>query len=140
LAQEQFGTDTAIYNKLAYNSRGQLAEIKVVPRPNDNSWNRGKFVNWYTDQCGGAACNAANNNGNLLRQETFIPNNEQNTSSTSWYESYGYDSLNRLQSVKEFHAANTQNFPSTGRTVSLSLQIRKSGFLDLSKVGRDARL
>src|SRR5207245_5615456 len=28
ITQEQFGTQTAIYNKLFYNSRGQLAEIR----------------------------------------------------------------------------------------------------------------
>jgi len=102
IAQEQFGTDTAIYNKLAYNSRGQLAEIKESTAPNDSSWNRGKFVNWYSLGCGGAACNATDNNGNLRKQETLIPNNEQNTSSTSWYQQYDYDSLNRLQRVHEY--------------------------------------
>ncbi|MGH9874926.1 MAG: hypothetical protein ACRD9S_20925, partial [Pyrinomonadaceae bacterium] len=102
IAQEQFGTDTAIYNKLAYNSRGQLAEIKESTTPNDSSWNRGKFINWYSDLCGGAGCNNTNNNGNLRKQETLIPNNEQNTSSTSWNEQYDYDSLNRLQRVHEY--------------------------------------
>jgi len=29
MAQEQLGTDATIYNKLAYNSRGQLAAIKA---------------------------------------------------------------------------------------------------------------
>jgi RHS repeat-associated protein len=42
------------------------------------------------------------NNGNLRKQETLIPNNEQNTSSTSWYQQYEYDSLNRLQRVHEY--------------------------------------
>lgn len=28
MSKEKFGTDTAIYNKLFYNSRGQLAEIR----------------------------------------------------------------------------------------------------------------
>src|SRR4029077_4732703 len=106
IAQEQFGTDTAIYNKLAYNSRGQLAEIKESTTPNDSSWNRGKFVNWYSLECGvnvsSVDCNAADNNGNLRKQETLIPNNEQNTSSTSWYEEFDYDSLNRLQRVHEY--------------------------------------
>ena len=35
----------------------------------------------------------------------FIPNNEQNTSSVSWYQQYEYDSLNRLTEVHE-HASN----------------------------------
>ena len=29
MAKEQFGTDTPLYNKSFYNSRGQLAEIRV---------------------------------------------------------------------------------------------------------------
>src|SRR5258705_13266686 len=111
IAQEQFGTDTAIYNKLAYNSRGQLAEIKESTTPNDSSWNRGKFINWYSLQCGvnvsSVDCNAADNNGNLRKQETFIPNNEQNTSSTSWYQQYEYDSLNRLTQAHEYASNNT---------------------------------
>jgi RHS repeat-associated protein len=105
LSQEQFGTDTAIYNKLAYNSRGQLAEIKTSTVPNDSSWNRGKFVNWYSLQCGGASCNGPDNNGNLRKQEVSIPLNEQNTNSTSWYQQYEYDSLNRLTEVHE-HSSN----------------------------------
>lgn len=102
LSQEQFGTDTAIYNKLAYNSRGQLAEIKASTAPNDSSWNRGKFINWYSVQCGGANCDASNNNGNLRKQETAIPNNEQNTNPTSWYQEFNYDQLNRLERVHEY--------------------------------------
>jgi RHS repeat-associated protein len=108
MAQEQLGTDTAIYNKLAYNSRGQLAEIKESTTPNDSSWNRGKFINWYSLQCGSVSspdCNAVDNNGNLRKQETLIPNNELNTSYTSWSQQYEYDSLNRLTEVHE-HATN----------------------------------
>jgi RHS repeat-associated protein len=108
MTKEKFGTDTAIYNKLYYNSRGQLAEVRETTSdggPGDISWNRGKFVNWYSLQCGGLSCNAADNNGNLRRQETFVPNNEQNTSSTSWYQQYEYDSLNRLTETHE-HASN----------------------------------
>src|SRR6266545_3180699 len=103
MVQEQFGTDAAVYNKLAYNSRGQLAEIKESTMANDSSWNRGKFINWYSLQCGGAACNNSDNNGNLRKQETFVPNSDG--SSTSWYQQYEYDSLNRLTEVHE-HASN----------------------------------
>ncbi len=104
LTQEQFGTQTAIFNQLAYNTRGQLAEILVGSGTSGNAgWNRGKFVNWYSLTCGGASCNATDNNGNLMRQETYIPNNEQNTSATSWFQQYDYDSLNRLTKVREFN-------------------------------------
>ena len=38
MTKEKFGTDTALYNKLFYNSRGQLAEIRegtTYTGPND---------------------------------------------------------------------------------------------------------
>lgn len=47
LSQEQLGTTTPIYNKLFYNSRGQLAEIREGLTPNDTSWQRGAIINFY---------------------------------------------------------------------------------------------
>ena len=44
LVKEQFGTTTPIYNKLFYNSRGQLAEIRAstsYTSPTDHDANRG---------------------------------------------------------------------------------------------------
>jgi RHS repeat-associated protein len=38
----------------------------------------------------------------------FIPNNDQNTNPTSWYQQYGYDALNRLTQVHEY-TGNTAN-------------------------------
>src|SRR5205807_1672104 len=107
MAQEQFGTTTPIYSKLSYNSRQQLSEIRESTVANDDSWNRGKILNQYSLQCSGAACNATDNNGNLRKQEVYVPNNEQNTSSISWYQQYDYDSLNRLQRAHEY-TGNTQ--------------------------------
>jgi hypothetical protein len=53
--------------------------------------------------CGGSNSTTAmtDNNGNLKKQETYIPNNEQNTSSISWWQRYDYDNLNRLTKVTE---------------------------------------
>src|SRR5205085_1993025 len=48
LAKEKFGTSAAIYNKLFYNSRGQLAEIRESTSytgPTDTNWNRGAIIN-----------------------------------------------------------------------------------------------
>ncbi len=102
LKQEQFGTATPVYNKLFYNSRLQLAEILTSTTANDSSWNRGKILNQYSLQCSGAACNASDNNGNLRKQEMFIPANDQVSSYSSWYQQYDYDALNRLQRVHEY--------------------------------------
>ena len=71
MKQEQFGTDTAVYNKLFYNSRGQLAEIRVSTTPNDTSWNRGAIINHYSDNCWGMCSGSSmpDNNGNLKNQD-----------------------------------------------------------------------
>jgi len=92
----QFGTTTAVYNKLAYNSRSQLAEIRVSTSYTDSSdttWNRGKIINDY---------GSTDNNGNLKQQTVYVPLNDANTSSTSWYQQYGYDALNRVTQVHEY--------------------------------------
>ena len=110
VAKEQFGTTTPIYNKLFYNSRGQMSEIRESTSytgPADTNFNRGALINDYSLQCGGASCNATDNNGNLRKQTVSIPNNDQNTNPTSWYEQYDYDPLNRLQRVHEY-TGNTQ--------------------------------
>jgi RHS repeat-associated protein len=101
MTQEQFGTNTAVYNKLAYNSRLQLAEI-LVSTTTGNTWNRGKILNQYSLQCSGASCNATDNSGNLRKQENYIPADDQVSSSTSWYQQYDYDQLNRLKRVHEY--------------------------------------
>ena len=102
LTQEQFATTVPVYNKLFYNSRQQLAEILVSTTGGDTSWNRGRILNQYSLQCSGAGCIAPDNNGNLRKQEVYIPADEQISSYTSWYQQYEYDDLNRLQRVNEY--------------------------------------
>ncbi|MCU1268639.1 MAG: hypothetical protein JWM21_4957 [Acidobacteria bacterium] len=104
LAQEKFGTDTPVYNKLFYNSRGQLAEIRESTSPNNTSWNRGAIINNYSNLCWGmcAGQSMSDNNGNLKRQDTYIPNNDQVTSYATWADAFSYDDLNRLTQVHEY--------------------------------------
>jgi YD repeat-containing protein len=102
LQQEQFGTTAAVYNKLFYNSRLQLAEIRTGTAASD--WNRGKIINDYSLQCSGSGCNASDNNGNLRKQQVYIPGDEQASTWTTWYQQYDYDSLNRLKRVHEYTA------------------------------------
>ena len=102
LEQEQFGTQPHVYHKLFYNSRLQLSEIRVGTTPTDTSWNRGAIINQYSNQCWGAACNGTDNNGNLKKQEVYVPHNDQVSSYTSWYQQYDYDNLNRLLRVHEY--------------------------------------
>jgi RHS repeat-associated protein len=100
LSKERFGTTTAVYNKLFYNIRGQLAEIRESTSytgPTDTTWDRGAIINHYSNDsgCSGASCSASDNNGNLMRQEIKIPNSD------TFNQFYEYDSLNRLQSARE---------------------------------------
>jgi RHS repeat-associated protein len=109
LAQEKFGTDTPIYNKLFYNTRGQLSEIRESTSPNNTSWNRGAIINNYSNQCWGmcAGQSMTDNNGNLKRQDIYIPNNDQVSSYVTWADGYTYDDLNRLKQMHEY-ASNSQ--------------------------------
>ncbi len=110
MTKEQFGTDTAIYNKLFYNSRGQLAEIRESTSytgATDTTWNRGAIINHYSNGCWGM-CGGSNSttpmtedNCNLKKQEVYIPSDDQVSSYTTWWQGYDYDSLNRLQRVHE---------------------------------------
>jgi len=102
MTKEQFGTNTAVYNKLFYNSRGQLAEIRASTSyngPTDYSADRGAIVNYYSTNCTTAICSGQSmpdNSGNLRKQEIHIP------SQTMRYQEYDYDSLNRLKRVHEY--------------------------------------
>ena len=98
MTKEQFGTTTAIYNKLYYNSRGQLGEIREGTSPNDTGAERGSIINYYSNNygCWGASCNAPDNNGNLMKQEIDVPGS--GGFAVQWF---SYDALNRLQSANE---------------------------------------
>jgi RHS repeat-associated protein len=122
MTQEQFGTDTAIYNKLFYNSRGQLSEIRESTTGNDTSWNRGAIINHYSDNCWGMCYDGSSqnpsqgmpdNNGNLKKQDNYVPDNEQVTSYHTFTDSYAYDSLNRLQTVTETNYVSSTNQTTT---------------------------
>jgi RHS repeat-associated protein len=110
LAKEEFGTDTPIFNKLLYNARGQLAEIRESTSytdPDDTSWDRGAIINHYSNgyDCWGAHCNAPDNNGNLMKQEVYIPTDAEGNYAMRWQQ-YEYDSLNRLSWVREISGEN----------------------------------
>ena len=107
LVKEQFGTNTPVYNKLFYNSRGQLAEIRASTSytgPTDYDANRGAIVNSYSDACTGlcSGSSMADNNGNLKKQDIEIP------SQSTRQQQYAYDSLNRLTSARELISGTEQ--------------------------------
>jgi RHS repeat-associated protein len=122
MTKEQFGTDTPIFNKLWYNVRGQLSEIRdstTYTSPDDTSWNRGAIVNHYSGQCWGM-CGGSNsttpmtdNNGDLKKQDYWIPGDEQVSNyyvNTNWY---FYDGLSRLEHVTETNYTSTTNQSAT---------------------------
>ena len=97
IQQEQFGTQTPLYDKRHYNVRGQLYDTRLSTYSLQGSewdWDRGALVNYYSSNYswGGSG---TDNNGNVVRQETYVPG-------SSWFQqNYSYDSLNRLKSVTE---------------------------------------
>jgi RHS repeat-associated protein len=100
MVKEEFGTTTPVYNKLFYNSRGQLAEIRASSSytgPTDTTWDRGAIVNSYSNSCTGVCSGSSmsDNNGNLLKQQIYIPGH------TMRWQQYDYDSLNRLNWARE---------------------------------------
>ncbi|HKY29698.1 MAG TPA: PA14 domain-containing protein, partial [Pyrinomonadaceae bacterium] len=102
MAKEKFGTDTPLYNKSFYNSRGQLSEIRVgttYTGVTDGGWQRGAIINHYSAQCWGA-CNGTDNNGNVKSQDHWIPNASGGVQAI-FTQSYSYDNLNRLLRANE---------------------------------------
>jgi RHS repeat-associated protein len=100
LVKEQFGTATPVFNKLFYNSRSQLAELRASTSytgPTDYDANRGAIVNDYSDQCSGICSGASmpDNNGNLKKQQIQVATVQTKL------QQYEYDSLNRLKSARE---------------------------------------
>lgn len=106
LAKEQFGTAITLYNKLFYNNRGQLAEVRVgttYTGPTDTGSQRGAIINHYSAQCAGACLPTStmtDNNGNVRQQDHWIPNSN-GTMQAQYVQNYDYDALNRLKRVSE---------------------------------------
>ena len=104
--QEQFGTATPVYHKRYFNNSGQISEIRDGTTPNDTGWNRGAIINHYSHQSW--AGTGTDNNGNLRKQDVYIPNDDavSGYSLTTFF--YDYDSLNRLDLAREVvNGANT---------------------------------
>jgi len=100
ITKEQFGTQTAVYNKSHYNVRGQLYDVRASSVDAEWSGELGALVNYYSTnwQHGGSG---TDNNGNVLMSQTII---------NSYYmeDRYSYDALNRLTVVNEYQNGATQ--------------------------------
>jgi hypothetical protein len=71
LTKEAFGTQNAVYNKLHYNVRGQLYDVRASNVDAEWSGELGAPVNYYSTnwQQGGSG---TDNNGNVLMSQTII--------------------------------------------------------------------
>jgi hypothetical protein len=97
--------DTPIYNKLQYNVRGQLWDIRVSTGTDVNgTWNRGALQFFY-DQTYSFGGSGADNNGNVLAAKHYRPLDEQSSTWAISTDYYGYDALNRLTSASEYYIA-----------------------------------
>jgi RHS repeat-associated protein len=100
--REQFGTNTGLFNKRHYNIRGQLYDMRLSTVNDDSNWNRGAIINYYNFQNFGFGTSGSDNNGNLLIQQHWIPNDDQISGYTVHQQNYSYDSLNRIGWMAEY--------------------------------------
>jgi YD repeat-containing protein len=101
MTKEQFGTTTPLYNKLQYNVRGQLWDIRVGTDVN-GTWNRGAVQLFY-DQTYSFGGSGTDNNGNVLATKTYRPMDDQSSTRSISTDYHTYDALNRLKSLTENH-------------------------------------
>jgi hypothetical protein len=127
LIRKRFGTSAPLYHRRHYNSRGQLFDVRLGtdgaaindgPNPaqwTGASWNRGALRMFFSSnliECAWPAVASQQNNGNLYRQDHFVPTAlEGDGNVTGWVMSadyYCYDSLNRVAQTAE------ETYTSTG--------------------------
>ena len=107
VTQELFGTQTPLYHKLQYNIRGQLWDVRVSTGSDPGgSLNRGGLQFFY-DSSLGYGTSGPDNNGNVLFANTYILTDDPNVWAIT-RQRYDYDTLNRLNWVKEYFISNSQ--------------------------------
>jgi YD repeat-containing protein len=106
ITREQFGTNTPLYHKRHYNTRGQLYDVRLSSAVDEWAWNRGALVAYYDNAYSwsnsGNAPTGADNNGNVRRAQSWVPGDEAVTTYALSDDYYDYDALNRLKSVNEY--------------------------------------
>jgi RHS repeat-associated protein len=102
LRREQFGTDIPLYHKERRNVRGQTYDMRLSTVNDTENWNRGAIVNYYSFQPYGFGTSGPDNNGNLLVQQHWVPNDDAISGYSFMQQNYGYDALNRLDWVGEY--------------------------------------
>jgi RHS repeat-associated protein len=100
IKKERFGTNTALYHNIHYNSRGQAVDIRLSTGAGEWDWNRGALITYFSNQArsaGNAFLNASDNNGNVTMQEHYVPTDDAISSyAIPLRDTYEYDYLNRI--------------------------------------------
>ncbi len=103
MLEEQYGTQTALYRKLRYNTRGQLYDVRLSTLSRAQSstdWDRGCLAFYYSVNNQAWGGSSTDNDGNVTKAEMYVPNADG--SYNMLQDQYAYDALNRLQSVGEY--------------------------------------
>ena len=108
MTQEQFGTTTNLYHRRHFTSRGQLYDVRLGTGAADDfsnsTWNRGALRTYYSSnlvEYNSPPTGQQNNNGNVYRQDHFVPLNDSVSDWVMSINNYSYDSLNRITGVSE---------------------------------------
>lgn len=106
MTKETFGTTTNLYHNLHYNNRQQLIDIRLGTSSTDEyTWNRAALIYFYSLAAasqGNQFLDSADNNGNLIAQRHYVPDNDAITGyKVPQNDIYYYDALNRLAKVEE---------------------------------------
>ncbi|HEV2798902.1 MAG TPA: NPCBM/NEW2 domain-containing protein [Pyrinomonadaceae bacterium] len=106
MTRESFGTQTPLYHKKHYNTRGQLYDVRLGSATDEWSWNRGAIIAYYDGahswSNSGNVATGADNNGNVTRTQTWVPGDDAVTTYALSDDYFTYDALNRLSSVSEY--------------------------------------
>lgn len=100
--REQFGTTVPLFNKRHYNNRLMLYDMRVSTVNDDTNWNRGKIINYYSLSNPTEGGTAADTNGDLYRQQHWVPTNDAIADYSYIQFDYTYDAQNRVKYATDF--------------------------------------
>jgi RHS repeat-associated protein len=101
---ELTGSSVQLYHNMHYNRRGQLFDVRLGTSSTDEwTWNRGAIRVYFNSDHSdySATPTYANNNGNLYRQEHFVPDNDAVSSWSLAVDYFNYDAINRVTLIAE---------------------------------------
>lgn len=106
MTKERLGTGIPLYHHSKYNSRHQMVETSVGTSSSavqTGAWDRGRLLFFYNTAAmtaGDPSVEGSGNNGNVLRQEHWVPTSVSNQYAVPMRDDYEYDPINRITKVK----------------------------------------